>query len=197
MAKIIFESEDGKQEVLREGFYVKGDVLFRPDYIATKLWCNDDVASVLEEHNIEPSKFNIEAVKNTGLLKGLEECSDGDWEIIKDAVVACKDDSLLDPKPIVVNELCGLHEHIVKMCIDGDYCERSFIVDGDDDSEDARKDLSAALENTLHRLIDNGATEDDIRRELGAVQYTDDMDDNYIIHIDLGYVLPGPILSVN
>lgn len=98
---------------------------------------------------------------------------------------------------ITVEKLCGIHEHIVKMCIDGDYCERSFIVDGDDNSGDVRKDLSAALENTLHRLLDNGATEEDIRAELGAVRMTDDMDDDYIIHIDLGYVLPGPILFVN
>lgn len=197
MAKIIFIDDNGKEEILREGLYVKGDILFRPDYFATKLWCDEDVAMALSEKGIEPSQANVSAIINTGMLKYLGDCTDADWEAINQAIGACEQDGLLVTKPVKVDELCGLHEHVVKMCIDGDYCERSFIVDGDDNSEDTRKDLSAALENTLHRLLDNGATEDDIRRELGAVQYTDDMDDDYIIHIDLGYVLPGPILSVN
>lgn len=61
------------------------------------------------------------------------------------------------------------------------------------------QDLSAALEETLHRLVDAGATDDDIERICGMVPFgqaaQDRAEDGYT-HIDLGYVLPGQILDV-
>lgn len=52
-------------------------------------------------------------------------------------------------------------------------------------------DIAAALENTLHRLIEAGK-EDDILEIMGAVKAEPEEES---ISIDLGYVIPGSILS--
>ena len=43
MAKVIYVGDDGKQKVLRDGNIEEWDVMFRPDYFATKLWQVDDI----------------------------------------------------------------------------------------------------------------------------------------------------------
>lgn len=56
-----------------------------------------------------------------------------------------------------------------------------------------------AIEDSMHRLLDAGATPDDLRTQMGLVS-DDDVPDELkedSIPIDLGYSLPGPILSVS
>lgn len=195
MAKIIYVDNNGSQKVLRESTdLIEGDVLFRSDYIAAKLWSDDEIASALAENGYAPTMMNVNTIKNSGLLKGLEEASDGDWQIIKDAVMANAEDGDIYKLTSSVEELCLVHERVVHFCIDGDYSEYMFIAPDDKTGIDSI-DIGACIEDTLHRLIENGATENAIRRELGAVQMTDDMQDDLIVSIDLGYVLPGLILN--
>lgn len=54
-------------------------------------------------------------------------------------------------------------------------------------------DYSASIEDTLHRLIEAGASDDTIRYELGAVRDEELTDDeiNTSISIDLGWSLPA------
>lgn len=59
-------------------------------------------------------------------------------------------------------------------------------------------DISGALEETLHRILDNGGTEDDVYRIMGAKIPMDEelseLDEfKEYINIDLGYILPGLI----
>lgn len=62
------------------------DILVRSDYIATKLWSEEDIAGCLTERGYSPTQENIDAVLNTGYLRALNDCSDGDWQIIYDAI---------------------------------------------------------------------------------------------------------------
>ena len=61
------------------------------------------------------------------------------------------------------------------------------------DVDISRLDLGACLENTLHRLLDNGAMDDEIEEITGMVLADDDEEDTYI---DLGYVLPGHLMQI-
>lgn len=55
---------------------------------------------------------------------------------------------------------------------------------------DERGDIAGAIEDTLHRMLDAGFDDDDIERYLGLVK-SDNFDSCDVIHIDLGYVIPG------
>lgn len=60
-------------------------------------------------------------------------------------------------------------------------------------------DIAAALENTLHRILENGGNTDIVRYIMGAYVPTDEEwnDIEEHIDIDLGYVLPGQMLYIN
>lgn len=62
------------------------DLLNRDDYIAMKIWSRNDIASCLEEKGYPVTEENIDRVIDSGELKGLDFCSDGDWEIIYQAI---------------------------------------------------------------------------------------------------------------
>lgn len=86
MAKVIYVGDDGKQEVLREGNIGKWDVMFRPDYFAMKIWCDEDIEMRMEEtgYTVTPEKVN--AVIDAGKpWWGLSDCSD-DWYAIDDVI---------------------------------------------------------------------------------------------------------------
>ena len=57
-----------------------------------------------------------------------------------------------------------------------------------------RIDISAALEETLHRLLDYGFNMDDIAKITGMVS-EDACDSDSVISIDLGYCIPGLIVN--
>ena len=61
-----------------------------------------------------------------------------------------------------------------------------------------RQDVAGCIEETLHRLLENGATDDEIESITGMVQ-PNDPDAEYLdgyLDVDLGYVLPGQILWI-
>ena len=70
-----------------------------------------------------------------------------------------------------------------------------------DGAEVDRLDLGACLENTLHRMIDNNFSDEDIFRYTGMRkdnvqgEETEDADSDSRIDIDLGYYIPGQMLS--
>ena len=57
----------------------------RDDYIESKLWSEEDIETYLQDRGYEGTQEQVDAVINTGYLKGLGECDDGDWEIISQA----------------------------------------------------------------------------------------------------------------
>ena len=84
------------------------------------------------------------------------------------------------------------NEVIIKYHLHNEYCSRNCIM------EKGSNDITAALENTLHRIIEAGGTEEDICRIMGAnipteKEFSELEEFNEFIHIDLGYVLPGLI----
>lgn len=62
------------------------DLINRQDYIAMKLWSKDDIISQIKEMDFAPNAENVNAVLNSGKLKYLNDCTDEDWEIIKNAI---------------------------------------------------------------------------------------------------------------
>lgn len=65
-------------------------------------------------------------------------------------------------------------------------------------TEKGNTDISGALEDTLHRILETGGTDEDVQRIMGAKIPTEterkelEEFDEYT-EIDLGYVLPGLI----
>ncbi len=68
------------------------DLLNRDDYIATVLWSKADIETALEEKGYPVTEDNVNAVINSGMLKCLGDCTDGDWEVIYQTIdaFACK-----------------------------------------------------------------------------------------------------------
>lgn len=58
------------------------EVFSSRDYVATKLWSEDDIRAELKENDYEGTDEQVAAVINSGKLKHLEDCTDSEWEII-------------------------------------------------------------------------------------------------------------------
>lgn len=74
---------------------------------------------------------------------------------------------------------------------DGWYSRSAIITKGSDD-------IANALEDTLHRILESGGTEDDVYRIMGAEIPTENElkeleEYDEFCWIDLGYVIPGLI----
>ena len=93
---------------------------------------------------------------------------------------------------IELKDLLEEGEVIVEYHLHNEYWSRNAItVKGSDD-------ISGALEMTLHRILESGGTENDVRRIMGAEIPTEDElkeieEFDEFSWIDLGYVLPGLI----
>lgn len=81
--KISMTGLDKCVDILRTGAD-EYDILNRHDYIATKLWTEEDVKSCLVDRGYEPSDENVALVAND--LKGLDDCTDDEWGIIYGAI---------------------------------------------------------------------------------------------------------------
>lgn len=97
--------------------------------------------------------------------------------------------------------------------VPGDYSLRVYTIDtmntnyafpffalGDRNSDPQMEDVSGCLEETLHELLDAGATHDDVYRIMGLVQEQeileeDALDSDQYIPIDLGYCIVGNLAS--
>jgi len=91
------------------------------------------------------------------------------------------------------------NESIVTISITGDYCQYNLVMDNDIHS---LEDVSKILEYTLHRMVDAGFTPEEIRSNSGFFVPTDEElteleEYDEFVHIDLGYVLGGLIVSIN
>lgn len=60
------------------------DILNRHDYIATKLWSEEDVKSCLVDRGYLPTDENVALVAND--LGDLGDCTDDEWEVIYGAI---------------------------------------------------------------------------------------------------------------
>lgn len=91
-----------------------------------------------------------------------------------------------------LKDLLADDERIVKFHLHNEYFSRNaFIREGSDD-------IHGALEETLHRILDENGTEEDVYRIMGAkIPTEDELEEleefSEFIYIDLGYVLPGLI----
>ena len=91
-----------------------------------------------------------------------------------------------------LKDLLADDEEIVEFHLHNEYCTRNAIL------RNGSTDISGALEETLHRILDANGTEEDVYRIMGAKIPTEDElkeleEFDEFIWIDLGYVLPGLI----
>lgn len=89
------------------------------------------------------------------------------------------------------------YENILTMTLTGDYCQYKLLMDNDIHSDDC----SEIFEYTLHRMIEEGFTPEEIFSNSGMyiptpeeLQELEEYDE--FTHIDLGYVLGGLIISI-
>ena len=96
---------------------------------------------------------------------------------------------------IEIKNLLQEGEAVAELAITGSYCPYHIIMEKQSD------DIAAALENTLHRILDAGGDSEAVQEIMGAHIPTQDErkeleEYNEYIEIDLGYVLPGLIYSI-
>lgn len=60
------------------------ELIDKNKYFATILWQNEDIRSMLKEHNIPISKENIDKIFDELDTTSMEDCSHG-WDIMEDA----------------------------------------------------------------------------------------------------------------
>lgn len=92
MAKVVIIHDDGRQEFVRKvaDEYWNGDILFRDDYFATKLWQRDDIAMRVKDiYGREATEEEIDMViTHGGKWRGLNDCTDGEWICIDEEIEA-------------------------------------------------------------------------------------------------------------
>ena len=89
------------------------------------------------------------------------------------------------------------HETVLTMTLTGDYCQYNLIMDDEIHSDD----ICQIMEYTLHRMLDAGFTDEEIRSNSGFFIPTEEEfheleEFDEFCHIDLGYVLGGLILNI-
>ena len=62
-----------------------------PDVVAWKVWTKDDIKECLEEDGFLPSDENVDLVMQA-VRKGLSDCNDDDWDVIRDAIYDMSED---------------------------------------------------------------------------------------------------------
>lgn len=190
MARLLLEkeTENGVEtQVIRNDLpdSVKSlDILYRNDYFATTLWCEEDIAGRLEELGYEGTQSQVNAVLNSGLLKNLGDCTDQDWEMIDYAIRQ----SISTPKDIYIAYLCykgkeapvfGYSKHAVLfMNLDEERIQEiddSFFIDGTSVIPDTDEWVNAGMTGAGVRMILEKETQ--LAKELnGSVFVTEDMD---------------------
>ena len=93
---------------------------------------------------------------------------------------------------IELKDLLEEGEVIAEYHLHNEYWSRNCI------TEKGNTDISGALEMTLHRILESGGTEEDVKRIMGAeVPSEEELKElevsSEFTWIDLGYVLPGLI----
>lgn len=88
MAKLVIIHDNGKEEYLRivPDTTSVWDIALRSEFIAMKLWNREDVKQVLREEGYDDTEENVNKVINSGYLNALNDCTDDDWEIIRQAI---------------------------------------------------------------------------------------------------------------
>lgn len=94
-----------------------------------------------------------------------------------------------------LEDLLADDEEILKYNITGEYFWRECIITKGND------DILGALEDTLHRILDNDGTKDDVCEIMGAIipsesEMKELEEFNEYVSIDLGYVIPGLIIEI-
>ena len=65
------------------------DLIDRNDYVAVKLWTEEDIAGCLEEKGFPAEAAHIAEVINHGAARSLHDCTEEDWECIYSAIYTC------------------------------------------------------------------------------------------------------------
>lgn len=196
MAKLILIKDNGESLTIRDnlpGNVVKSDILYKKDYMAMKLWDRNDVEDRMEELSMFPSKSIVDSVcECIEIEESLEECDDRDWYIIDDAIKRCSKDKA--DMPAVIEDFAKKDECIVKLILEGDYSERYVISDDKDIS-----DLGAAIEMTLHRILNVCRTEynmsDEEAEEMISTLMGASKDNTLPINVDLGWYMPSILMA--
>lgn len=88
MAKLMLIRDDGSEKFLKEvpdNVYA-GEIVVLSEYLAFKLWSEEDIRTRLEELGYDATDENVAAVIDTGELKYLSDCDDNDWYLVDDAI---------------------------------------------------------------------------------------------------------------
>ena len=191
MAQIIIKKNDGTEIVVKNNVpesIIASDVLYSGDYIGQKLWCKEDVIQQAYEDDLFPSKSLIEgACRYLNDSGRLSDATDSDWATISYALYRNKG----LPESIEGFALPG--EYIVRLVLEGDYCERCIISETEEIT-----DLGGCIEFTLNRILDIGLneyilSEEQVDELICSIMGASKSEKNPI-WIDKGYTLPN-ILS--
>lgn len=98
----------------------------------------------------------------------------------------------MEERKISIEDLLGEDEAVFEFSLGYDPRRFSMIGPCRPDGTAATSDVAGCVEDTLHRILDEGGTEEDVRSILGARGKNEEDDDEDLFEIDLGYVLDEP-----
>lgn len=148
----------------------------------TEKWNNTDIERTLQDIGVPSTPYNVKKARN--LLIGFS------WNLSdRNEMLADMLETHFEKEPVTLESLLEKGEVIAEYKLTSEYVLRNCIIQIDS------TDISAALEDTLHRLIDAGCTSEQIFEIMGAFDpiETNESDIEDFLTIDLGYILPGYI----
>ena len=95
MGQLILRKSDGTETTIREDIRDSTelfDVIVRDECLAVKAWHDEDVQTALKEQGYEGTIEQAYAVINHCDCDALCDCTDGEWQIIFDAIEFAKDE---------------------------------------------------------------------------------------------------------
>ena len=160
MSKVIFISNNGIEKVLRDDMnLIEGDVMFRDDYIAAKLFTREDIEARLEDLGYGFTEDDVnDVIKAGGNWSGLKDCTYEDRMCIDSEIKKVMQEKSEQVKRIAVRDISwgGLEEEIE--------LPRDVVITADELTHDERKrlfNLSARDEIITLKLKDRYSYEPD------------------------------------
>lgn len=93
MAQLILKHDDGSEEIIRDNvnnYLNKTDIIITDETVAIKTWTRENIRQSLKSEGYKGTDEQVDEIIQNGDLTGLDEESDGEWQILHDAIYSLR-----------------------------------------------------------------------------------------------------------
>jgi hypothetical protein len=183
---LILKSIDYRRVNNMENLMGKDNALFSDEPWYSENWYNQDLVSIMKDLGVDVTAKNLTKARDS--VRGIFDDVSARNEMLEEKI------SEVFESQIWLKRLLQEGEVIADFNVTSDYFNTYQCI-----TAPCNTDIIGALEDTLHRILDAGGSEEDVRRIIGAEipsdAKTEEMKEyNEYISIDLGYVIPGELI---